>query len=280
MATPRRRESSGGDEGGGANWMDTYGDLVTLLLCFFVLLFSFSSIDAKKWEALVGAFSGTTAITIPSLSPDIVMEKPIQLISRTTGEKITSEAPPEDPGSESSASYENRKAYENLLELEASINEFLSVHDLSVRIITDRDTFTITLRVGSNVFFNSGESDLLPEALPVLDKLTEIFVENLPRFVNVNIEGHTDNVPINTPKYSSNWELSTFRAVNTLHYILDKEVIPPDKVSATGWSEFHPVETNETPEGRAVNRRVDFVIQGLTEFDTDTDTDTDTDIGE
>jgi chemotaxis protein MotB len=273
MATPKRRESSSEDEGGGANWMDTYGDLVTLLLCFFVLLFSFSSVDAKKWEALVGAFSGTTAISIPSLSPEMIIEKPIQLISRSEGDITTSEGEDkENVGDEpEDAEYVNKEAYDNLLELEASIKEFLSIHNLSVKIITDRDTYTITLRVGSNVFFNSGDADLLPEALPILDAMSDMLLANERRFVLVEIEGHTDNVPINTPRYSDNWDLSVSRAANTLRYILEKDILAPYKLSATGYAEFHPVETNETSEGRAANRRVDFIIQGVTEFDTQAD---------
>ncbi|MDR1589095.1 MAG: OmpA family protein [Oscillospiraceae bacterium] len=276
MATPRRRESSGGDEGGGANWMDTYGDLVTLLLCFFVLLFSFSSVDAKKWEALVGAFSGTTAIAIPSLSPEQVIEKPIELIARTSGDLIMKDEeesnPQGDGETEGNYDYMNEDAYLNLLKLEENINDFFDQNGLAFDVIPDRDTFTITVRIGSNVFFNSGEAELLPDALPVLDKLTELLAANDSRYVLLTIEGHTDNVPINTSRYPTNWELSALRAVNTLRYVLDKDVIQPGKLSAMGYGEHHPVETNETTEGRASNRRVDFVIQGVTEFDTDTQT--------
>jgi chemotaxis protein MotB len=264
MATPRRRESASEDEGGGANWMDTYGDLVTLLLCFFVLLFSFSSVDAKKWEALVGAFSGSTAIAIPGLTPEQVIEKPISLIARTAGDLIMKD--PEGGETPGEGEYENRNAYQNWIELQKEINEFLTANQLSIQMIGDRDRYTVTLRVGSNIFFNSGDADLLEDAPPVLDKLAELLAENEDRFVMVTIEGHTDNVPINTERYPSNWELSSFRAVNTLHYIADKDLINPDKLSAIGYSEYHPAETNGTEAGKAANRRVDFVIQGVTEF--------------
>jgi chemotaxis protein MotB len=123
------------------------------------------------------------------------------------------------------------------------------------------------MRIGSNVLFNSGEADLLPEALPVLDSAIETLVENRNRYVMVNIEGHTDNVPISTERYPDNWALSASRAVNTLRYIVEKEVVELNQLSAVGYGEYHPVGTNETPEGRAANRRVDFVIQGVTEFD-------------
>jgi chemotaxis protein MotB len=255
------------DEGGGANWMDTYGDLVTLLLCFFVLLFSFSSVDARKWEALVGAFSGSTAVVIPGMTPEQAIEKPITLLSRTTGDLILKE---NSTGSDPEANpddYTNRLAWLNLQELERSIREYMAIHNLDIQIITDRDRYIITMRIGSNVLFNSGEADLLPEALPVLDSAVETLIENRNRYVMVNIEGHTDNVPINTERYPDNWALSASRAVNTLRYIVEKDVIALNQLSAVGYGEYHPVESNETPEGRASNRRVDFVIQGVTEFD-------------
>jgi chemotaxis protein MotB len=245
--------------------MDTYGDLVTLLLCFFVLLFSFSSVDAKKWEALVGAFSGSTAIAIPGLSPEQVIEKPIELIARTAGELIMSDpAGSENPGDV--GEHENMEAYQNWLVLQERISDFLAANHMTIQMIGDRDRFTVTLRVGSNVFFDSGDASLRTEALPVLDQLAEVLAENEDRYVMVTIEGHTDNVPINTDRYPSNWELSSFRAVNTLHYIADKKLIDPDKLSAMGYSEYHPAETNDTEAGKAANRRVDFVIQGVTEF--------------
>jgi chemotaxis protein MotB len=272
MATPKRRESASEDEGGGANWMDTYGDLVTLLLCFFVLLFSFSSVDAKKWEALVGAFSGTTAISIPSLDPEMIIEKPITLISRTAGdlpigEKGGDDDPSGSDGNNGEGEYTNEEAYQNWIVLMDAIRGFLATNQLDIQLVGDVDRYIAIMRVGSNIFFNSGEADLLPESLPVIDKLVELLEEIEQQYVLVTIEGHTDNVPINTARYPSNWELSVSRAVNTLHYIADKDVLDPDKMSATGYSEYHPVETNETAEGRAANRRVDFVIQGVTEFD-------------
>jgi chemotaxis protein MotB len=273
MATPRRRESASEDEGGGANWMDTYGDLVTLLLCFFVLLFSFSSVDAKKWEALVGAFSGTTAISIPALTPDMIIEKPITLLARTSGDLIMKDlVGQEDPsddddGNDGEGEYANEEAYQNWITLMDNIEGFLLANQLDIQLVGDRDRYIAIMRVGSNIFFNSGEADLLPESLPVLDKLVELLDDNKQLYVMVTIEGHTDSVPINTARYPSNWELSTSRAVNTLHYIADKDLLDPDKMSTTGYSEYHPVETNETAEGRAANRRVDFVIQGVTEFD-------------
>ncbi|MDR2664986.1 MAG: OmpA family protein [Oscillospiraceae bacterium] len=271
MAAPRRRQSASEDEGGGANWMDTYGDLVTLLLCFFVLLFSFSSVDAKKWEALVGAFSGSTAVAIPGLTPEQVIEKPITLIARSSGDQIMKNKEDGEDGDDGEGEYVNKDAYLNWIELQKRLSEFLESNRLSIKMVGDRDRYSVTLSVGDNVFFNSGDASLLPEALTVLDKLTEFLKDNEYRYVMVTIEGHTDNVPINTSQYPSNWELSSLRAVNTLHYIADKGILDPDKLSVSGYSEYHPVDTNDTEAGKAANRRVDFVIQGVTEFETEID---------
>jgi chemotaxis protein MotB len=92
--------------------------------------------------------------------------------------------------------------------------------------------------------------------------MAAIFADNMELIEMIKIEGHTDNVPISTFRYPSNWELSVSRAVNTLRYILDTGLVEKEKISAVGYSEYHPVDTNDTIEGRASNRRVDFVVQG------------------
>jgi chemotaxis protein MotB len=259
MARPGRRSSSGEDEGGGANWMDTYGDLVTLLLCFFVLLFSFSSINAEKWQALVGAFSGSTAVQIPVMNPEMAVEKPITLITRSAGEKQEGEDAVDDANL-------NLEALENLQALFDEVLGFINTNDLPAEIIKNDLDFTLIVRFGSNVFFDSGDARLLPEALPMLDALVTVFESNIARYDKIRIEGHTDNRPINTVTYPSNWELSTSRATSTLKYILDNAQLDPALFSPGGYGEYHPIAENDTAEGRAANRRVDFVLEGKTDF--------------
>jgi chemotaxis protein MotB len=235
--------------------MDTYGDLVTLLLCFFVLLFSFSSIDAAKWEALVDALSGGGAATngitaITPLSPAQAVAPPIDNINNY----------------DSDGADRNDQADANLSNLVNQVQEFVKSHDLEMDMKVDYDDYSVTMHFADNVFFRTGDAELLPESSTILNNLIALLADIDGMYLRVDIEGHTDNVPIHTAKYPSNWELSTDRAVNSLHYIADTGLVDMEKLSVAGYGEYHPIAENTTADGRAKNRRVDFVIRALTEF--------------
>ena len=260
--TERRQASK--QEEGGANWMDTYGDLVTLLLTFFVLLFAFSTINAQKWKSVVGALSGSTAIDIPALNPEMAMERPIDMILTSTAsdteEMVEDEPPIIDDIKDNTGNAQLE--YERFLQLYGKIEQYIEKHHLSAEVFVDFEAYRVIIRFADSVFFESGKAYILPESEATLDHIANILCENQDLIEMINIQGHTDNVPISTSLYPSNWELSVSRAVNTLRYLLETDLIDSKKISAVGYSEFHPVKTNETVEGRAANRRVDFVIQG------------------
>jgi chemotaxis protein MotB len=111
----------------------------------------------------------------------------------------------------------------------------------------------------TEVLFDSGKADLKKEAYPVLDKVAKVLKENVGGR-DIGIEGHTDNEPIKYSGWKSNWELSTSRATSVLHYLVDEKSIAPERVSATGYGEYKSVVSNNTPEGRRQNRRVEVVI--------------------
>ena len=111
----------------------------------------------------------------------------------------------------------------------------------------------------SEVLFNSGKADLREESFSKLDKVASVLTTTVSD-LNVGIEGHTDNVPIKHSGWKSNWELSTARALSVLHYLEDSKNLDPTRLSATGYGEFQPVESNDTSEGRQKNRRVEIVI--------------------
>lgn len=233
--------------------MDTYGDMVTLLLTFFVLLFSFSTIDAEKWKSIVGAFSGTASVSVTVLDPEMVMENPIEVLKTTEADDYLYNREDSD---------KNQREYEQFIKLYKSIDKYISEHELNAKISVDYDSYTVIVRFADNIFFDSGKADIKPESEVVLHHMAAIFADNMELIEMIKIEGHTDNVPISTFRYPSNWELSVSRAVNTLRYILDTGLVEKEKISAVGYSEYHPVDTNDTIEGRASNRRVDFVVQG------------------
>lgn len=247
----KRRQKSNEEEAGGANWMDTYGDLVTLLLCFFVLLYAFSSVDVQKWEALVGALSGSKSVVIPVLNPEMAMEQPIELIQTT----LVQDQQDALEGSQA------RIDFENFLKLRQNIEEYVTIHDLEVSLDVDLDYYRVIIRFNENVLFESGKADLLPEALPVLDHVITLLSKNQELISVIRIEGHTDNVPINTTEFEDNWDLSSKRSTTSIRYILDSGEIDRTKINVSAYGEERPVDSNETPQGREKNRRVDFVVE-------------------
>jgi chemotaxis protein MotB len=117
----------------------------------------------------------------------------------------------------------------------------------------------LVITVVGDLLFDSGKAKIRPEALPLLDKVAAVLKDNMAQF-NVGIEGHTDNVPIKSSGWKSNWELSTARALSVLHYLLNDQGISPERLSAIGYGEYRPVASNDTKDGRKQNRRVEIVI--------------------
>ncbi|MCX5694067.1 MAG: OmpA family protein [Candidatus Omnitrophica bacterium] len=117
----------------------------------------------------------------------------------------------------------------------------------------------LVITVVGDLIFDSGKAKIRPEAFDLLTKVSEILKDNMAQF-NIGIEGHTDNVPIKQSGWKSNWELSTARALSVLHYLANEQGISPERLSAIGYGEYRPVDSNETKDGRKQNRRVEIVI--------------------
>jgi len=117
----------------------------------------------------------------------------------------------------------------------------------------------LVITVVGDLLFDSGKAQIRPEAYPLLDKVSMVLKDNMAKF-NVGIEGHTDNVPIKSSGWKSNWELSTARALSVLHYLIKNQGVAPERLSAIGYGEYRPVDSNENKVGRKQNRRVEIVI--------------------
>lgn len=252
MAKKRRKEPE--ESGSGYSWMDTYGDMVTLLLCFFVLLYSFSTVDAEKWQELVGAFTGTSSPSaIQSLDVSSAREDPIGII-----DPMIDYANRQDNIDQNNQQGEFDQLYEN-------IKLYISENGLGQQLSVERTDEVIILRFGEVFLFESGKADLLASSNSTLENIIEIIAQNKAAVKQITIEGHTDNVPIHNAEFSDNWDLSVTRAVNTLRRVASYNVIQADKLAAMGFAEYQPIATNSTPAGRAKNRRVDFIIQRMSE---------------
>ncbi|MBM7560592.1 OmpA/MotB family protein [Fusibacter tunisiensis] len=226
---------------GSPAWMATYGDMVTLLMCFFVLLFAFSSIDAQKFEAVMESFQGSAGVL--------------------SGGKSLSEAPfVFDAMPESKTSKESVVEMKKLENLKTEIEEYLEENDMEAQITLELEARGLVIRFEDNVLFSSGSAIINPNYYEVLDFLVGLLTTDELISEEIRVEGHTDNVPVNTSKHPSNWELSTERATNVVRYFVEAAGMSPQRISAAGFSEYRPVASNDTEEGRAANRRVDVVV--------------------
>jgi chemotaxis protein MotB len=207
--------------------------MVTLLLCFFVLLFSFATLDVQKFQAVAQSMSGSLGVLDSGMT--VSMEPLVNT--------FPSDMPIEEE-EEFSRLYEEISEYVRENNLANSITIFLDERGLLVRFL-------------DNVFFDSGKADLKPEAKEIITKVAEILKKNN---YSIRIEGHTDNVPMHSFRFPSNWELSTTRAVNVVRFLIEINGLEAKRLSASGYADQHPVDSNDTPEGRQKNRRVDMVI--------------------
>ena len=214
--------------------MITYADLITLLLGLFIILYAISNVDAAKYEKITTAMGSVFGSEKFRIDLDI----PAQL---TRGEEVVIQ--PMDL-------------------LRSELNEIININNLDKSVSIEDNQRGITIRILDDILFVSGDADLNNRAKEVL-KLISGIIKKMPN--DIRVEGHTDDVQINTARFPSNWHLSISRALNTAYYLIQTENIDPDKVSVVGYSEYNPIEANSTPEGRAKNRRVDIIVIKNTE---------------
>lgn len=250
------RKSKGGGEGGGLpGWMATYGDMVTLLLCFFVLLFAMSTVDANKFKNAVYAFRGTFGVMTggATLNPaDLVSSAKME--GKGSSYKYQSIAKKIKGDMEKFAGQE--KAGEKAKN-DSDITEKDSSEAISESFTIEVTARGIVISVAEKFLFDSGKANLKENAGPVLDMVLDT-IASLPNAISV--EGHTDNIPINTFQFPSNWELSGARAASVVKYFLGKKPEMGDRISLAGYAETKPKAVNNTMQGRSTNRRVEILI--------------------
>ncbi|MGE5473500.1 MAG: OmpA family protein [Ignavibacteriales bacterium] len=223
-------------------WLLTYSDLITLLLTFFVILYSISQQDAAKFQAVAESLSGALSGT-----KEVVGESPgISQIQGNSGFHLDV------------SNADKEKAEQNKLkEIKKKVEELAKKEGLQSSISVTLEERGVAIRIVDRVLFNSGYADLTPQADKLLRSIGKILYTSQGQYIR--IEGHTDNVPI-TGRFASNWELSSSRATNVLRLFIDKSGINPKILSAVGYGEYRPIATNVTEDGRSKNRRVEIVI--------------------
>ncbi len=215
-------------------WLITYADLITLLLIFFIILYSMSQINAKKFDEL----SQSMAIVFGQTGRSGVLDGGRSVI-------------PSDI-----ATYKQRQ---NMTNTQEKIRRMIAQQKLEGKITIREEQRGLVISVKDTVFFRAGSADLGDRAREILTMVGSL-LSDMPN--SIRIEGHTDNIPIHTLKFYSNWELSTTRATNVLHYLTQYAKISPERLSAAGYGEFRPIASNDSENERASNRRVDIVVLG------------------
>lgn len=226
-------------------WLVSYADFITLMFAFFVVLFATSQADKKK-EAQVSqsidqAFRTMGLFPSPVKALAASEDHTVAPVNIVLGDELA--APP--------AVKEDLKRIEN--QLEGKLSDQIAEHVVALHF--GRDGLVISLREAG--FYDSGSATPHAASMPSLDAIAAT-LNSSP--YDIRIEGHTDNVPVHTSQFDSNWELSTARATRLVRLFIERQGFRPERLSASGYGEFHPVTSNENPEGRSENRRVDIIV--------------------
>lgn len=262
MAKKRKKQEEGPK--GAAAWMATFSDLMNLLLCFFVLLFSMSSVDAEKFEQVIASLSNSFSIFDGGGSAigdgQLISSGATQL--NELGELF------QDMGKASESENENdplkeweEKNEELTKKMYDEISEDIekSTLDNYVEINYDENDFLyVQISLSGSILFDSGAAEIKSEALPLFDKIAIILKKYNDNMIE--IEGHTDNIPISNGKYKDNNWLSSARALNVAEYLINNKGLDATSLKYSGRGEYEPIASNSTEEGRSKNRRVEIKI--------------------
>lgn len=260
------------DKPGIPAWVMTFADLMSLLMCFFVLLLSFSEIDAKKFKQIAGELSAAFGVQreVPALdipmgtspifdkfSPGKPEPTPVDSVRQQT----TEQAPQLDTlraDMETELQQQVKSTTEQ--QIDTSVEALRGVLESELqegRIQLEHDRKRVIIRVEEKGSFPSGSAEMTPDFEDMLDKVAGV-IARLPG--EITIEGHTDNIPIHTSRFQSNWDLSAARASSVANALLMDDAVEPERLKVQGYAETRPRASNEWPETRALNRRVEIII--------------------
>jgi chemotaxis protein MotB len=259
-------------------WLATFADLMSLLMCFFVLLLSFAEVDAQRFKKMADAMKDAfgvqrdipalevvkgTSVIMQEFSPGIPQPSPLNEIRQTTSD-LEKEFLERERHERDQLDIDEAKAA-MLAELEqetkAQANELEEMleEEISKGLIdVETEATSIIIRIQEKGSFPSGRANLNPEFFEVISKITKV-VANTPG--KIIVAGHTDNIPISTRRFRSNWELSSARAVTVVHAMLSNASIEEERFLIQGYADSKPLVANDTADNRAQNRRVELVIK-------------------
>ncbi|AGA70325.1 flagellar motor protein [Desulfitobacterium dichloroeliminans LMG P-21439] len=235
-------------------WLLTYSDLITLLMIFFVVMYSMSKVDADKFQAMAESLN----ITLGGASA-----AQVEIGTSPSGPNLIETFPAKTPEPSGETLDEGKGAglgnadIENMTieSIKQKLDKFAFDNQIETKLVSSIEERGLVISIQDTLLFESGSAVITPRAREILEKINNVLA-SAPNYIKV--EGHTDNLSISTDRFPSNWELSVLRATNVLHIM--QETIHAEQLSATGYGEFRPVTNNDSEANRARNRRVDLVI--------------------
>ncbi|HZW68380.1 MAG TPA: flagellar motor protein MotS [Pseudogracilibacillus sp.] len=260
----KRRERKRSDDKGAPKWMVTYSDMVTLVLVFFILLFSMSQIDVTKFESITRSFQSRAILDfLPSAIPseDITADDIEGQGGDDLGDKDATDGDNDDEDIDLDGMLDQLEEWEKkadaLARLMENVEEFLADEGLGDVISANRTEEGVHLVLQDSILFDSGEAVILDSGVPFLDEVGLLLtgIDN-----TVRVEGHTDSRPISTYRYPSNWELSGARAGSVVRHFIEEQDLDPNRFLIAGYGDTRPVVKEDTPENMSKNRRVEIVI--------------------
>lgn len=243
----RKRRGGGEESGGNERWLITYSDLITLLMIFFVIMYAMSKVDVAKFEtltqSLAAALNHSQQIPLKNLGKTglVVPANPTDNGDKTAHPTAVGQTTTSD------------KALDNLYN---QVKQYIVSHNLKGNVTIVNETRGVQITLRDVVLFDTGQATVKPGAKSLLQGLVP-FLQSLNN--PIVIEGYTDNVPIATAQFPSNWELSSARAIDVVRFLISAGVTPP-RLSGVGYGKYHPVAANDTPLHRQENRRINIVI--------------------
>ena len=258
MSRKREHES---EKENGERWLLTSSDLITLLMILFVVLYSMSNVDSQKFQAIAESLNKVLGGGIPakielSTSPT----GPTLFLAGTPSSKATVPGKGADltnltntvPGVKGNVDAENL----TIEAIKAQLDKFALDNGIQTMLVSSIEERGLVVSIQETLLFESGSATITAQAREILEKITTVLAVTPNQ---IRVEGHTDNLPIHTSQFPSNWELSVIRSTNVLQ-ILQSDGVSPDRLSATGYGEYRPISSNDTDAGRSKNRRTDLII--------------------
>lgn len=252
---------------GAPAWQSTFSDLMNLLLCFFVLLFSMSTVDAEKFQQVIASLQSTMSI-LPAGGASIgegemisAGVRQLEFLDSYYNDMANSKAEEDneqDDGKNDVLEEYKEKELSESEQMAEQVEKAVEKAGIQDQVEVNFNAEYVQLSLSGAILFESGQSEIISDAYPVVDKICKIlnnYKENI-----IEVEGHTDNVPINSAKYEDNNVLSMYRALSVADYIRSKTKLNPAYVKSSGRGEYLPIADNSTAEGRARNRRVEIKI--------------------